>query len=94
MTDETTAKRARSTYVGERIRTLQAEIKDLRTEQREITAALRSDDRDPKSAEAKTLKHRRIYTATRQAEARTELDGLRAERPARKAADGGARGAA
>jgi hypothetical protein len=86
MNDDAAAKRARIVYIVQRARALQAEINGLRLERPNVIAALRSEGRDPKSAETKTLKHRRIYATTRQAEARAELEGLKAERPAPRAA--------
>jgi hypothetical protein len=56
--------------------------------------ALRAEGRDPKSVETRQMKHRRIYAVTRQVEARTELAGLKAERPAKAAGTGEPRGAA
>ncbi|WP_376096993.1 hypothetical protein ACE7GA_05890 [Roseomonas sp. CCTCC AB2023176] len=71
--------RERSNYLSQRARVLQAELKDLREEKRQITEALRSLA-DKVSPEAKVMKQRRIYVSVRPVEAKAELDAVVAER--------------
>ena len=79
------AERERSTYLGLRVKVLQAELKALRDEKRQITETLRAMA-DKATPEAKTLKGRRVYVNVRPVEAKTELDKIVAERKALVAA--------
>jgi cell division protein FtsB len=72
---------ARSAYVGERISVLQAELKALTAEKREIATQLKAMT-ERNTPEAKKLKARRAYVSFRPGEAKTELAALTAERRA------------
>lgn len=78
-----TNQRDRALYIGLRVKELQAEVKALREESRQVREALRGLT-DRQTPEAKALKQRRAYTAQRPDEAKAELERLSAERKAMK----------
>jgi hypothetical protein len=75
----------RGIYLTLRIKAVQAEVKDLRTEKRTITETLRATP-GSKSPEARKLGQRRVYATIRMEEAKVELQKLTAERQALVAA--------
>lgn len=79
-----TNQRDRTLYIGQRVKELQAEVKALREESRQVRDALRGLT-DRQTPEAKALKLRRAYTSQRPEEAKAELARLSAERKAMKA---------
>ncbi|MFN6954433.1 MAG: hypothetical protein ACK4PG_06520 [Acetobacteraceae bacterium] len=76
-----TSERDRALYIGQRVRELQAELKALRAESRQVRDSLRGLT-NRQTPEAKALKARRAYTALRPDEAKAELERLTAERNA------------
>lgn len=76
-----TSKRHRALYIGQRVRELQAELKALRAESRQVRDSLRGLT-DRKTPEAKALRARRAYTVLRPDEAKAELQRLTDERKA------------
>jgi hypothetical protein len=71
----------RGIYLAQRIKAVQGEVKELRTEKRSITETMRAAAGN-KSPETRKLSQRRLYATGRIEEAKVELQKLTAERQA------------